>query len=158
MVYGKFVSKSVGILNISKLSNGISYGLFAGSVIFVAFFIPVYQFILAPEIAFTLKEMNTSMTQAQAANQLASNFVTIMIGSIVTHLVFGVTLGFISSFLSIRFGSRYRCDICDISFSRIDSYQKHIELVHGAKPIKQKRSPWPLYVQNFYIFTQICFN
>ena len=40
--------------------------------------------------------------------------------------------------MSIRFGSRYRCSICDISFSRIDSYQKHIELVHGAKPIQQK--------------------
>jgi NADH:ubiquinone reductase (H+-translocating) len=38
----------------------------------------------------------------------------------------------------VRFGRRYRCSICDISFSRIDSYQKHIELVHGAKPIQQK--------------------
>src|ERR671931_586476 len=83
--------------------------------------------------------MNTTMTQAQAANQVASNFVTIMIGSIATHLVFGVTLGLISSFLSIKFGSRYRCSICDISFSRIDSYQKHMELIHGSKPIKQKR-------------------
>jgi NADH dehydrogenase len=45
----------------------------------------------------------------------------------------------VTSLLSIRFGSRYRCSICDISFSRIDSYQKHIELVHGAKPIQQRR-------------------
>ena len=137
IVVGIFLYKT-GILNISKLSNGILYGLFAGSVVFVAFFIPVYQFILAPEIAFTLKEMDASMTQAQAARQVASNSAMIMIGSVITHLVFGVTLGFISSFLSIRFGSRYRCSIHDISFSRIDSYQKHMELVHGAKPIKQK--------------------
>ena len=49
-----------------------------------------------------------------------------------------VTLGLVSSLLSVRFGSRYRCSICDISFSRIDSYQKHVEFVHGAKPIQQK--------------------
>jgi Pyridine nucleotide-disulphide oxidoreductase len=67
-----------------------------------------------------------------------NNFVTIMVGSIITHLVFGVTLGLVSSLLSVRFGSRYRCSICDISFSRIDSYQKHVEFVHGAKPIQQK--------------------
>ena len=47
-------------------------------------------------------------------------------------------MGIISSLLSIKFGSRYRCSICDISFSRIDSYQKHIELIHGARPIQQK--------------------
>jgi hypothetical protein len=55
------------------------------------------------------------------------------------HLVFGIRLGIISSFLSIKFGSRYRCPIHDISFSRIDSYQKHEELVHGKTPIQQKR-------------------
>ena len=81
------------------------------------------------------------MTRAGESYEVVANnndFVTIMIGSVITHLVFGVTLGLVSSLLSIRFGSRYRCSICDISFSRIDSYQKHIELVHGAKPIQQK--------------------
>ena len=48
-------------------------------------------------------------------------------------------MGVVSSLLSIRFGSRYRCSKCDISFSRIDSYQKHIKLVHGDIPIQQKR-------------------
>ncbi|MFL6484035.1 MAG: FAD-dependent oxidoreductase [Nitrososphaera sp.] len=139
IVVGIFLYKT-GILNISKLPNGILYGLFAGSVVFVVFFIPIYQFVLAPEIAHTMKKMNLHMTQAGDDYEVAgnNNFVTIMVGSVITHLVFGVTLGLVSSLLSIRFGSRYRCSICDISFSRIDSYQKHIELVHGAKPIQQK--------------------
>jgi hypothetical protein len=34
-----------GILNISKLSNGLLYGLLAGSIVFIVFFIPVYQFV-----------------------------------------------------------------------------------------------------------------
>ena len=143
IVVGIFLYKT-GILNISKVSNGILYGLFAGSVVFVVFFIPVYQFVLAPEIANTMKKMNVHMAQTGEAYEGVAgknnniNFVTIMVGSIITHLVFGVTLGLVSSLLSVRFGSRYRCSICDISFSRIDSYQKHIELVHGAKPIQQK--------------------
>jgi len=45
----------------------------------------------------------------------------------------------VSSGLSIKFGSRYRCNIHDISFPRIDSYQKHMQLIHGAKPIEQKK-------------------
>src|SRR5215831_8477159 len=141
IVVGIFLYKT-GILNISKLSNGILYGVFAGLVVFVVFFIPVYQFVLAPEIAHTMKKMNLNMSQAGEPYEAIgknNNFLTIMIGSIITHLVFGVTLGMVSSLLSVRFGSRYRCTICDISFSRIDSYQKHVELVHGAKPIQQRR-------------------
>jgi NADH dehydrogenase len=139
IVVGIFLYKT-GILNISKLSNGLLYGLFTGSVVFVVFFIPVYQFVLAPEIAHTMEKMNFHMAQTGEAYQVTdnNNFVTIMAGSVITHLVFGVTLGLVSSLLSVRFGSRYRCSICDISFSRIDSYQKHVELVHGAKPIQQK--------------------
>jgi len=47
---GVFLYKT-GILNIGKLSNGLLYGLLAGSIVFIVFFIPVYQFILAPEIS-----------------------------------------------------------------------------------------------------------
>jgi hypothetical protein len=79
-----------------------------------------------------------SMSQQEAARHISSNFLNILVGSVVMHLVFGITLGIISSFLSIKFGTRYRCPIHDISFSRIDSYQKHQELVHGKTPIQKK--------------------
>jgi hypothetical protein len=79
------------------------------------------------------------MSQQEAARHISSNFLNILVGSAVMHLVFGVTLGIISSFLSIKFWSRYRYPIHDISFSRIDSYQKHEELVHQETPIRQKR-------------------
>ena len=58
---GVFLYKT-GILNISKLSNGILYGLLAGSIVFVVFFIPVYQFILAPEITRTMAAMKVTTT------------------------------------------------------------------------------------------------
>lgn len=79
------------------------------------------------------------MNLQEAARHISSNFLNILVGSAVMHLVFGVTLGIFSSFLSIKFGSRYRCPLHDISFSRIDSFQKHEELVHEESPIQQKR-------------------
>ncbi len=36
-------------------------------------------------------------------------------------------------------GARYRCPKCDISFSRVDSLQHHLELIHGSKPIHPKK-------------------
>src|SRR5918995_4862667 len=139
VIVGIFLYKT-GILIISKFSNGVIYGLLAGSAVFVIFYIPVQQFVLTPETARTLSEMESPrITQAEATQEISNNIINIMIGSLITHLVFGITLGVISSLLSIKFGARYRCKECDISFSRIDSYQKHIEAIHGAKPIKQKR-------------------
>jgi NADH:ubiquinone reductase (H+-translocating) len=138
IVIGIFLYKT-RILNISKLSNGLVYGLFSGIVVFIVFFIPLSQLILDPEIVRTLPEMVTSMTESDAAKQLASNYPQIIIGAITTHLVFGVTLGLISSLLSIKFGTNYRCSKCDISLHRIDTYQRHRELVHGTRPIKLKR-------------------
>ena len=138
IVIGIFLYKS-GILNISRLSNGLIYGLFSGIVVFIVFFIPVSQFVLASEVARTVTEMIPSMTEIQSARQLAGSFPLIIGGTIITHLVFGVTVGLISSILSIKFGARYRCPECDISLARIDAHQKHRELVHGAQPIRLKR-------------------
>ena len=143
IVIGVFLYKT-GILNISKLSNGLLYGLFAGSVILIVFFIPVYLLILQPEInriltntmpesydEYTYDEYGTTLTQY--------SFPLVIVSYIIMHLVFGITVGVMSSTLSIKFGSRYRCTKCDISFSRIDSYQKHVELIHGEKPIQLTR-------------------
>jgi NADH dehydrogenase len=139
VVTGIFLYKS-NILNISKPSNGVIYGLITGIVVFAVFFIPVNQFVLSPEITHILPEIQPSTTQAEAANMISKNQLSILIGSIVMHLVFGVTLGIISSLLEIKFGAKYRCPKCEISFSRIDSLQKHLELVHGTTPpIQRKR-------------------
>jgi hypothetical protein len=57
VVVGIFLYKS-GILNISKPSNGLIYGLFSGFIVFVVFFIPVQQFVLGPQTVTTLAEMD----------------------------------------------------------------------------------------------------
>ena len=53
VVVGVFLYKT-GILNISKVSNGLLYGIISGSTIFLIFFIPVQQFVLKSAIFYIL--------------------------------------------------------------------------------------------------------
>lgn len=62
------------------------------------------------------------------------------ITTLIIHLLFGITLGLFSSLLSMKFGARCRCPRgCDISFSRIDTLQNHLELIHGDNPSQQRK-------------------
>ena len=161
IIAGLFLYKT-NILNISKPSNGLKYGLFVGSLVFVVFAIPVQQFVLGPEFARTIGNSSTtkitntntqppvpmedsqpmisqpSSSSSSLSNQSAFTQLRALLNSLIINLVFGVTLGLFSSFLSIKFGARYRCPKCDISFSRVDSLQRHLELIHGAKPVHQE--------------------
>jgi NADH dehydrogenase len=138
IVIGVFLYKT-GILNISKISNGFLYGLLAGSVILVVFFIPVYFLVLLPEINRTIETMTQTPYSEYETTSPNYSFPLVIASYVIMHLVFGITVGLTSSTLSIKFGSRYRCSKCDVSFSRIDSYQKHLELIHGEKPIRLTR-------------------
>jgi NADH dehydrogenase len=160
IISGLFLYKT-NILNISKPSNGLKYGLFVGSVVFVIFAIPVQEFVLGPEFARTTTTTTTNtktntniqlpaaMEDSQpmisqpsvlsSSNQSLFTQFRALLNSLIINLVFGITLGLCSSFFSIRFGARYRCPKCDISFSRVDSLQRHLELIHAAKPIHPKR-------------------
>src|ERR671920_929470 len=125
---------------------------------------PVQQFVLGPEFARTIGNSSTTTTTnintqppviiedsqsmiSQSSATSSSSFpsnpsvfteLRVLLNSLIINLVFGITLGLFSSLLSIKFGARYRCPKCDISFSRIDSLQRHLELIHGAKPIHPK--------------------
>ena len=160
IIAGLFLYKT-NILNISKPSNGLKYGLFVGSLVFVIFAIPVQEFVLGPEFARTIGSSSSTTTTTTtntspppaatessqpmvskpsiSSNQIIINQLRAISNSLIINLVFGITLGLFSSFLSRTFGARYRCPKCDISFSRVDSLQHHLELVHGSKPIHPKR-------------------
>jgi NADH dehydrogenase len=137
VVVGVFLYKT-GILNISKISNGLIYGLFAGSIILVVFFIPVYLLVLLPEIDRTMYAMiqESSYNEYESTSSFSQySFPLVIVSYVIMHLVFGITVGLTSSILSIKFGTRYRCSKCDISFSRIDSYKKHMTR-HIVTPLR----------------------
>ena len=147
IVSGVFLYKT-NLLNISKPSNGLRYGLFVGIFVYLIFSIPVSRFVLNPEFRHVLVGNNNNNNNNYDENRNngknndndnnSNNIVTFsnfQIASILypisINLLFGITLGLSSSFLSIKFGARYRCPSCDISFSRIDILQNHLLFVHA---------------------------
>src|ERR687885_2357705 len=134
IVSGVFLYKT-NILNISKPSNGLRYGLFVGILVYLIFSIPVSRFVLNPEFRHvSVSNNNANSNHSNNNNNNNVTFSNFQIASILypisINLLFGITLGLFSSFLSIKFGARYRCPSCDISFSRIDILQNHLLFIH----------------------------
>ena len=118
------------ILDISKISNGILYGVISGAIVFLIFFIPVYQFLLAPNMANVLTELDPRMTIVDASHLVGENFEINFIDGLLTHQIWGITLGVLSSSLTTKLGANYRCHRCDIQFSKLDTYEHHVRYVH----------------------------
>lgn len=138
LVTGIFLYKT-NILNISKPLNGFFYGIFAGIIIFVVWAIPINEFVLIPENIRTIADIDPSLPKQVISQQIESNKLSILFNSLFINLLFGITVGLASSVLSIKFGTRYKCNICNVSFSRINIIRKHLQLVHRRQPIEQKK-------------------
>ena len=138
LVTGIFLYKT-NILNISKPLNGFFYGIFAGTIIFVVWAIPINEFVLIPENIRTIADIDPSLPKQAISQQIESNKLSILFNSLFINLLFGITVGLASSFLSIKFGTRYKCNICNVSFPRINIIRKHLQLVHRRQPIEQKK-------------------
>jgi len=137
IVTGIFLHKVIKF-NISKLKNGVIYGLVAGIVVFAVFSIPVSQLLLGPNMARVLTELDPNMTLVEASELLAENFVSGLVDSLFIHLIWGITFGILASVLTGKFGANYRCHICDIEFSKISTYEKHVNNVH-ERPSKSMK-------------------
>ena len=94
IVIGVFLYKT-GILNISKISNGLLYWLFAGSVVLVAFFIPIYFLILLPEINRTLAIVMPTTNDEYDTTLPQYSFPLVLVSYVIMHLVFGIAVGLI---------------------------------------------------------------
>ena len=102
IVSGVFLYKT-NILNISKPSNGLKYGLFVGILVYLIFSLPVSRFVLSPEFRYTLvgssNDNDDGNNNSNNNNVTFSNFQIISIlYPISFNLLFGITLGLFSSF------------------------------------------------------------
>ena len=111
------------LLDISRLRNGIIFGLLAGIIVEVIFTIPVYQFLLIPNII----SMNLTADVMSAQITVEQILTTLII-----HLIWGAVLGYTASILTTKFGANYRCQECDIEFSRLDVYLIHMQNIHDS--------------------------
>jgi NADH dehydrogenase len=112
--------------------------LFTGTVVFLLWAIPVQHFILNPENARTIAAIDPTLTEHQILQDIEKNGLVLLFQTSLRNISFGITLGLISSLLSIRIGKRFRCPQCNVSFSRVDSIKRHLQRIHSEK-IKQKR-------------------
>ena len=101
--------------------------------------IPVNEFVLIPENIRTIADIDPTLSEHEVSQQFQADKLNILFNSLLINLLFGITLGLVSSILSIKFGARYKCNICNVSFSRIDIIRKHLQLVHRRQPISQKK-------------------
>jgi NADH dehydrogenase len=138
IVTGVFLHKVLRF-NISRIAKGLAYGLISGIVVFVVFAIPVSQIFLGPNTTEILSEINPEMSSLQITQEIEENFQSQMISSLFMHIVWGVTLGTISSLLTRKIGANYLCHVCNIEFSNIRTYEHHKENVHENPSPKMKK-------------------
>ncbi len=125
--------------NISKIIRGLAYGIISGVVVFVVFAIPVSQIFLGPNTIEIISEINPEMTSIEAAKEVQDSFFDQMRNSFFMHIVWGVTLGVISSLLTRKIGANYLCHKCNIEFSNLKTYDHHKTHVHENPSPKMKK-------------------
>ena len=130
IVTGVFLHKIIKF-NISQIRKAVAYGLFAGFIVFVVFAIPVSQLLLGPNTAEVLAELDPDMILSEEENaQTEQSIVSGILYSIFIHVIWGLTVGIVSSLLTQKLGTNYRCRRCDIEFSRLNTYEHHVTYVH----------------------------
>ena len=132
IVLGLFLYKT-GILEINKPLNGLFYGLFTGTFVFFLWAIPVQQLILNHQTVKTIALMNPSLSEQTISNNLQKDLILALIQNCTRNLIFGITLGLTTSFLSIKLGKRFRCPKCNVSFSKVEMIKKHLNKIHNKK-------------------------
>lgn len=118
------------ILKISKISNSLLFGVISGIAAFVVFYLPVQEFLLEPNMIETLSGINPSLSKAQIREQMESEYLSTIMSSIFSHLIWGITLGLVSTILTREFGAQYRCGLCDVQFSKLQNFERHHKFRH----------------------------
>ena len=117
------------MLNISKISSGIAFGVIAGIVVTVVFAFPVQYFLIWPIVA--------EISDTPAAGAVFS--IEYLLGAFFSHALWGITLGASSSVMTVKKGMNYRCHTCDVEFSKISTFNEHHRYIHvSAHPDTKK--------------------
>src|SRR5215211_6592605 len=139
-VYSSYAATAGFIIYlITAVSIGIVTGIFLYKTNILNISKPINEFVLIPENIRTIADIDPILSEQEVSQQIESDKLNILFNSLFINLLFGITVGLVSSFLSIKFGTKYKCNICNVSFSRINIIRKHLQLVHRRQPIAQKK-------------------
>ena len=89
-------------LRINKTSRGLILGIITGLIVFVIFFMPMLQNVLAPNLMKLMAGMNPDTTQEMIKQKMQAKLPTVIQTSLGLHILFGAVLGSVASFLTRR--------------------------------------------------------
>lgn len=113
--------------DISRPSRGLIFGLLAGGAAFTVFATPMIYLMMSPELA------------ADIPVGQADVITIVMIESLGMHMLWGLIMGSVTSFLTRRFGANYICRQCDVEFFNSAMREAHMAHVHGKGSQSMKR-------------------
>jgi ABC-type polysaccharide/polyol phosphate export permease len=94
IIFGAAIS--ISKLSIRSFKKGISLGLVAGIISFTIIFLPMMMNILPSTMLQLMQMMNPGAPQDMIMQQLQSMQPMLLIGSLVSHIIYGIVLGSIS--------------------------------------------------------------
>jgi hypothetical protein len=96
MIYN-YISKHVIIFHINSVPKGLGTGVLAGVIVWGVLFLPMHYYVIQPALASMVNGLNpTTDLDPSIANQLLELSGTIIVGSLVLHMMFGGVMGFCS--------------------------------------------------------------
>ena len=106
-IFGVIVTK-VRQLQASNIARGLGFGAVAGIIVWIVFFVPMAS-ALASSMHMSLMSMGATMIG----------------GSFIGHLIFGLVLGGIVGVLVPKSSSSYKCDACGATFGSREELMNH---------------------------------
>ena len=95
LIFGTAISTSK--LSIIRFKKGIPLGILAGIVSFAVIFMPMMMNVLPPTMLQLMQMMNPEAPQEMIMQQLQGMQPMLLIGSLVSHIVYGIVLGSVTS-------------------------------------------------------------
>ncbi|MFQ5439898.1 MAG: hypothetical protein ACE5DL_00390 [Nitrosopumilaceae archaeon] len=97
LVFGAVINTAK--FSIKSFKKGISLGVLTGIVSFGVIFVPMMTNVLPPTMLQWMQMMNPSASQEMIVQQLQNMQPMLLVGSFVSHIVYGAVLGIASSII-----------------------------------------------------------
>jgi hypothetical protein len=95
VIFGAVISSSK--LSVTSFKKGIPLGIGAGIISFVVLFLPMSMEVFPPTMMQLMQMMNPEASQEMIMQQLQGMQPMVLVGSFVSHIIYGIVLGVVSS-------------------------------------------------------------
>lgn len=108
VIFGAVISSSK--LSVTSFKKGIPLGIGAGIISFVVLFLPMSMEVFPPTMMQLMQMMNPEASQEMIMQQLQGMQPMVLAGSFVSHIIYGIVLGVVSSAIMRKPKKAYNFD------------------------------------------------